>query len=154
DHIDEAAAVISEHPGVSHNYKRNHDYNLWYTVAVPPGASLDEHVDVLHRESGARVTRKLPTITLYKIGVKLDMTGQTAANAKAEVLEHERPERKAEMPAPDLSDLELATIRMVQHDLANVERPFAVYAEKISADLSREVTEDDVLEVLRSLKER
>jgi DNA-binding Lrp family transcriptional regulator len=154
DHIDEAAAVISKHPGVSHNYKRNHDYNLWYTVAVPPGDSLDEHIDVLHRESGSLVTRTLPTIKLYKIGVKLDMTGQTAADAKVEVLEHERPERKAEMPAPDLSDLELATIRVVQHDLANVERPFAVYAEQIGALQNRDVTESDVLEVLRSLKER
>ena len=104
DRIDEAAAVISEHPGVSHNYKRNHAYNLWYTIAVPPGESLDDHVDVLHRESGALVTRKLPTLKLYKIGVKLDMTGQTAADAKAEVLEHERPERSADMAAPDLSD--------------------------------------------------
>jgi len=150
EHIDEAAAVISEHPGVSHNYKRNHDYNLWYTVAVPPGDSLQEHIDVLHRESGSRVTRTLPTLRLYKIGVKLDMTGQTAADAKVEVLEHERPERKAEMPAPDLSPLELATIRVVQHDLANVERPFAVYAEQIGGG----ATEDDVLAVLRSLKER
>src|SRR5215468_10742105 len=31
--VDEAAAVISEHPGVSHNYKRNHAFNLWYTIA-------------------------------------------------------------------------------------------------------------------------
>ena len=54
DHIDEAAAIVSEHPGVSHNYKRNHAYNLWYTVAVPPGESLDAHIDVLHRDSGAQ----------------------------------------------------------------------------------------------------
>ena len=106
DRIDEAAAIVSRHPGVSHNYKRNHAYNLWYTLAVPPGEDFDEHLDVLHRESGALVTRKLPTLKLYKIGVKLDMTGKTAANAKTEVLEHERPERKAEMPAPELSDLE------------------------------------------------
>jgi DNA-binding Lrp family transcriptional regulator len=150
DRIDEAAAAVSDHPGVSHNYKRNHAYNLWYTVAVPPGEKLDEHVDALHNESGARVTRKLPTITLYKIGVKLDMTGKTAADAKAEVLEHERPERKAEMPVPDLSELELATIRVVQHDLPTVERPFAAYGEQIGDG----VTEDDVLAVLRSFKER
>ncbi len=150
DAIDDAAACISAHPGVSHNYKRNHEYNLWYTVAVPPGESLEAHVDVLHRESGARVTRKLPTLKLYKIGVKLDMTGQTAANAKAEVLEHERPERKAEMPAPVLSDLEVATIRVVQHDLPTVERPFAEYAQQIGADVS----EDDVLATLQSFKER
>ncbi len=96
------------------------------------------------------MTRKLPTLTLYKIGVKLDMTGKTAANAKAEVLEHERPERKADMPAPDLSDLEVATIRVVQHDLPIVEHPFAAYGEQIGEG----VTEDDVLAMLRSFKER
>ena len=155
ERIDDAAAVISDHPGVSHNYKRNHAYNLWYTVAVPPGASLDEHVDVLHRESGALVTRKLPTLKLFKIGVKLDMTGKTAADAKADVLEHERPERRAEMPAPDLDELDIATIRVVQHDLPTVERPFAAYADRIGADhTGATVTEDDVLARLRSFKER
>ncbi|MGZ4678489.1 MAG: siroheme decarboxylase subunit alpha, partial [Acidimicrobiia bacterium] len=37
ERIDQAAAIINEHPGVSHNDKRNHAYNLWYTLAVPPG---------------------------------------------------------------------------------------------------------------------
>jgi siroheme decarboxylase len=148
DRIDEAAAVISAHPGVSHNYKRNHAYNLWYTIAVPPGESLEEHVDVLHRESGALVTRRLPTLKLYKIGVKLDMTGKTAADAKADVLEHERPERREHMDAPVLSDLEVAAIRIVQEDLPLVERPFAAQAELIGC------TEDEVLEMLQSFKER
>jgi siroheme decarboxylase len=148
DRVDEAAAVISEHPGVSHNYKRNHDYNLWYTLAVPPGEDFDAHLDVLHRDSGSLVTRKLPTLQLYKIGVKLDMTGQTAADAKSEVLEHEKPERKADMPAPDLSPLEVNAIRVVQEDLANVERPFAVYGEQLGVD------EGTVLQLLQSFKER
>src|SRR5690349_17119119 len=134
DRIDDAAAVINAHPGVSHNYKRNHDYNLWYTLAVPPGEDFDAHLDVLHRDSGSLVTRKLPTLKLYKIGVKLDMTGNTAADAKAEVLEHERPERKAEMPAPDLSTLETNAIRVVQEDLANTERPFAEYGAQLDVD--------------------
>jgi DNA-binding Lrp family transcriptional regulator len=148
DRVDEAAEIIGRHPGVSHNYKRNHAYNLWYTIAVPPGTSLDEHIDVLHRESGALLTRKLPTLKLYKIGVKLDMTGKTAANAKTEVLEHERPERKAEMPAPELSDLELAVIRVVQDDLPNVERPFAEQAARLGVD------ESVLIDTIRSLKDR
>ena len=148
DRIDEAADVISAHPGVSHNYKRNHAYNLWYTVAVPPGDSLEEHVDVLHRESGARITRRLPTLKLYKIGVKLDMTGKTAADAKAVVLEHEKPERREHMDAPELSDLEVATIRLVQEDLPLTERPFAAQAGEIGC------SEDDVLAMLASFKER
>jgi DNA-binding Lrp family transcriptional regulator len=146
--IDEAADVINAHPGVSHNYKRNHRYNLWYTIAVPPGDSLEDHVNALHEESGAWVTRRLPTLTLYKIGVKLDMTGNTAADAKAEVLEHERPERREIMDAPDLSDLEVAAISIVQEDLPLVERPFAAYGELIGCD------EATVLELLASFKER
>jgi len=148
DRVDEAAAVINDHPGVSHNYKRNHDYNLWYTIAVPPGDSLDDHIDELHRTSGSLVTRKLPTLKLYKIGVKLDMTGQTAADAKVEVLEHERPERKEFMAAPDLTELEVAAIRLVQDDLANVERPFAVLGEQLG------ISEGDVLALIASFKER
>jgi DNA-binding Lrp family transcriptional regulator len=146
--VDEAAEVISAHPGVSHNYKRNHAYNLWYTIAVPPGDALEDHVDVLHAESGALVTRRLPTLKLYKIGVKLDMTGNTAADAKAAVLEHERPERREHMDAPDLSDLEIAAIRVVQDDLPLVERPFAAYGDMIGCD------EQTVLDLLRSFKQR
>jgi len=148
DRIDEAAAVVSDHPGVSHNYKRNHPFNLWYTIAVPPGDSLEAHVDVLHDTSGALLTRRLPTLKLYKIGVKLDMTGTTKADAKADVLEHERPERREHMEAPDLSPLEIAAIRIVQEDLPLVERPFAAQAEAIGC------SEDEVLELLRSFKER
>lgn len=131
DRVDEAAEVINRHPGVSHNYKRNHEYNLWYTLAVPPGEDFDAHLDVLHRESGAIVTRKLPTITLYKIGVKLDMTGATAADAKAEVLAHEKPERRPDMLAPVLSDLEVRAIQLAQEDLPLVPHPFAVQAEQL-----------------------
>jgi DNA-binding Lrp family transcriptional regulator len=148
EQIDAAAEAINAHPGVSHNYKRNHDYNLWYTLAVPPGEDFDAHLDVLHQASGATVTRKLPTLKLYKIGVKLDMTGETAADAKAAVLEHERPERKAEMPAPDLSPIEVATIQLCQEDLPLEPRPFAVQAERLG------ITEDELLAILSSFTER
>jgi siroheme decarboxylase len=148
DRIDEAASVISAHPGVSHNYKRNHDYNLWYTIAVPPGENLDEHLDVLHEDSGASVTRKLPTLKLYKIGVKLDMTGETAADARAEVADHERPERKEHMDAPELSELEIATIRVVQDDLPLVEQPFAAQAATLG------IHEDQLLGLLGSFLDR
>lgn len=148
DRIDEAAAVISAHPGVSHNYKRNHAFNLWYTVAVPPGDSLEEHVNALHLSSGATVTRRLPTLRLYKIGVKLDMTGKTATDARADVLEHERPERREHMEAPELSDLEIAAIRLVQEDLPLVERPFAAQAEEIGC------SESELLAMLESFRER
>ena len=148
EHIDAAAAVINQHPGVSHNYKRNHAYNLWYTLAVPPGEDFDAHLDELHRASGATVTRKLPTLKLYKIGVKLDMTGKTAADAKTEVLDHEKPERRPDMEAPVLSDREIDAIRIAQEDLPLVPRPFAAQAERIG------MTEDELLAILHSFIDR
>ena len=148
DHVDESAESLNDHPGISHNYKRNHAYNLWYTVAVPPGEDFDAHLDVLHKRSGATVTRRLPTLKLYKIGVKLDMTGNTAANAKAEVLDHERPERHANMVAPDLTDLQRNTIRVVQDDLALTEQPFDSYGEQLG------ISGSEVLSMLAHFKER
>jgi DNA-binding Lrp family transcriptional regulator len=133
---------------VSHNYKRNHAYNLWYTLAVPPGEDIDEHLDVLHRESGTLVTRKLPTLQLYKIGVKLDMTGGTAADARTEVLEHERPERREHMDAPELDPIEVAAISIAQEDLPHDPRPFAVIGAKLG------VSEDRVIEILESFRSR
>ena len=59
------------------------------------------------------------------------MTGQTAADAKVAVAEHERPERREHMPAPTLSDLEVAVIRVVQEDLPLVERPFVAQGEQL-----------------------
>ena len=53
DRIDEAADAVSAHPGVSHNYKRNHEYNLWYTIAVPPGESTRRP----HRRAASRDRR-------------------------------------------------------------------------------------------------
>jgi DNA-binding Lrp family transcriptional regulator len=133
---------------VSHNYKRNHAYNLWYTLAVPPGDDFDAHLDALHRESGATVTRKLPTLQLYKIGVKLDMTGKTAANAKATVLAHETPDRRPDMVAPQLTDEQVQMMQLLQEDLPVVVEPFAAFGEQIGRSGA------DVLAALDEFKER
>src|SRR5215203_5614701 len=82
--LGEGAKAINSHPGVSHNYERNNEFNPWYTVAVPPDSrlGLEGTVEVLHRISGAQKTRILPTLKLFKIGVTLDMN--TGATAKKE----------------------------------------------------------------------
>jgi DNA-binding Lrp family transcriptional regulator len=47
--LEHAARAISQNPGVSHNYERDHAFNLWYTLAVPPGVDIAATVDSLHR---------------------------------------------------------------------------------------------------------
>jgi DNA-binding Lrp family transcriptional regulator len=132
--LDEAAAVVSAHPGVSHNYKRNHAFNLWFTIAVPAGSDLQWTVDRLHQMAGAESTRILPTLRLFKIGVQLDMEGSTGAQrAEAPYSDSRRPKAGRD----GLTPLHIAAIRELQEDLPLVPEPYAPMAERIGIPESR-----------------
>ena len=73
DKLEYVANQINRHPGVSHNYERDHQFNLWFTLAVPPGSDLKEELKKFDVLKGIKKVRMLPTLQLFKIGVKLDM---------------------------------------------------------------------------------
>ena len=54
--------MINEHPGVSHNYLRNHEFNIWFTIATEPDSplGLDRTLEVLGELAGAESIRQLP----------------------------------------------------------------------------------------------
>ncbi len=121
DQLDEGAALVSQHPGVSHNYRRNHDFNLWYTIAVPPESDLEAHVQRLHELSGAKLTRLMPTLHLYKIGVEFDMTGKEAWNAKS-LPQYTSAQRNIGYA---VSDTDKRFVVEFQKDLPVTEEPYA-----------------------------
>jgi DNA-binding Lrp family transcriptional regulator len=128
--IDEAAEVINAHPGVSHNYKRNHAYNLWYTVAVPPDSKLglENTIQLLHEKSGAIQTRMMPTLKLYKIGVKLNLGGDDiAGRTEAPRFTEEDRQAAAEFK---VTDEDKRMIRVLQQDLPLEERPYDKWAQQ------------------------
>jgi DNA-binding Lrp family transcriptional regulator len=122
ERVDEAAAIISAHPGVSHNYLRNHEFNLWYTIAIAPTSrlGLQQTVDLLHRESGSLSTRALPTLKLHKIGVRFDVEGETRPDDQAAPAYSE----KNRSATRALSAGEIAFVRALQRDLAVTPTPF------------------------------
>jgi siroheme decarboxylase len=61
------AARVSAHPGVSHNYARTHHYNLWFTLAVPPGHDVEDEARHLADESAVADWLYLPALRVYKI---------------------------------------------------------------------------------------
>lgn len=130
-HVDVAAAVINRHPGVSHNYLRNHDYNLWYTIAVPPTSplGLDGTVAALHRLSGAEATRLLPTVKLFKIGVRFDMGEESAPAATTGTNKFFSEDDRGEARA--LTAVEREFVRLMQKDLPIVADPFAEVADEL-----------------------
>ncbi len=125
--VDEAAEVINQHPGVSHNYKRNDPFNIWFTVAVPPTDSLEQVVNMLHTLAKAEQTIILPTLRLYKIGVKLDLTGkEESLESQGDIYD----EKRRMMTKPPLTESDIRFIRVMQEDLPMLEMPFGVWAEQ------------------------
>jgi siroheme decarboxylase len=127
--LNAAAKAINSHPGVSHNYERNNEFNLWYTVAVPPDSrlGLEGTVEVLHKISGAEKTRTLPTLKLFKIGVTLDM--REGATAKKEAPQYGETDRQS--ADRNISEDDKAAIRALQEDVPLTPRPFDLWGRQV-----------------------
>jgi DNA-binding Lrp family transcriptional regulator len=140
-----AAQIINSHPGVSHNYLRNHDFNLWFTIATEPGSKLglEGTLEVLQRLTGAESVRQLPTLKLFKIRMDLEMEGDTKVLASAAV-----SEEPAETEAQPYDGLDVAVIRALQGDMPVVPEPYAPAAEEL------EMPQDRLLGHLRGMQER
>ena len=94
---DMAAAVFSAHPGVTHNYEREHDFNLWFTLTVGPDSriGLERSVELLGELAGVESIRPMPALRFFKIGVDLDVKGGRDPAAKAARKVPQRPAPRA-----------------------------------------------------------
>ncbi len=138
--IENAAEVINAHPGVSHNYLRNHDYNIWFTMAVAPDTALglEKTIDILKENSGAEDAIILPTLKMFKIKVQMDTTGKRAKKEKV---------HKAAHKEIDLTPEHIEVIKALQKDIDIVEEPFADITEALG------ITHERLFEIATELKE-
>jgi siroheme decarboxylase len=118
--LDFVANEVNEHTGVSHNYERNHEYNMWFTLAVPPGSDLKTHLHKLAALPGVTKYRLLPTLKLYKIGVRLDMVNED--HQKPIPKDSGRPNSSRKI---DISPRDKDFIRQLQKDLKIISEPFS-----------------------------
>jgi DNA-binding Lrp family transcriptional regulator len=128
------AQIINSHPGVSHNYLRNHEFNLWFTIATEPASKLglEGTLEVLERLTGAESVRQLPTLTLFKINMDLEMVGDTDALATAAIAAPPR-----ELDPIELSDFDVAVIRELQGDMPVIPEPYQPAADALGVPVDR-----------------
>jgi DNA-binding Lrp family transcriptional regulator len=141
-----AAEIINSHPGVSHNYLRTHEFNLWFTIATPPDSELglDGTLEVLQRLTGAESIRELPTLRLFKINMNLEMEAGTEALA-APVGEAVEPR---ELVAQPYDDRDIAVVRALQGPMEAVERPYDEAASEVG------MSTEELLGHLRGMVDR
>jgi len=145
EHPWRAAKIVNSHPGVSHNYLRNHEFNMWFTLAVEEGSQLGLQgtLDVLQDLTGAESIRQLPTLKLFKIRMDLEMSGDTDTLAKRGVAEE-----PVDLEAQDYDDFDRAVIRATQGNLPVVSEPWVGAAEELG------ISVDELLAHLEAMKER
>jgi siroheme decarboxylase len=126
DRLDYVANEVNKHPGVSHNYERNHEFNMWFTLAVPPYGDLKTDLDRMASLDGVIKYRLLPTLKLYKIGVRLDMVNEDPENPKpTDKIKNLNPKKF------ELTDHDKDFIRELQKDLKIIPEPFKALAENL-----------------------
>ena len=133
DQLEHVASQINRHPGVSHNYERDHQFNLWFTLAVPPGADLNDELEKFNVLKGIKKVRMLPTLQLFKIGVKLDLVDDKKHDIAPT---EEKKEIKNIKFEPTEEDKDF--IRELQKDMEIIDEPFVKAAENLG------ITEDEV----------
>lgn len=119
DKLEQVANMVNSHPGVSHNYERNHEYNLWFTLAVPPSGDMKRDLEHMASQVGVIKYRVLPTLKLYKIGVKLDVLNQDPSNPQP--TEELKTVSQVKFTA---TDLDKRFIRVLQQDIETTSEPF------------------------------
>jgi DNA-binding Lrp family transcriptional regulator len=139
------AKIVNSHPGVSHNYLRNHEFNMWFTIAVEEDSKLGLQgtLDLLQELTGAESIRQLPTLELFKIRMDLEMDGDTKSlTSQGEISAPSSGERV------DYDEFDREVVRATQGDLPVVPEPYAEAAAELG------ITQERLLEHLAGMRER
>ncbi|MDT8998044.1 Lrp/AsnC family transcriptional regulator [Paucibacter sp. APW11] len=118
-----AAARVSAHPGVNHNYEREHAYNLWFVMTGVDAEAVERGVQALEQQSGLHVLR-LPMQRAYRINLGFDLR---SAGAVA----HDAGEGRTRNVVRPVCAEDRGLAALLEQGLPLRERPYAVWAEAL-----------------------
>ena len=146
ERVDEVAGIISEYIGVTHNYLREHHYNIWFTITARSQQELQRIMAEIREKSGIQDLIDLPTIRMFKIRVHFSMSDE-GKNSGLKTQDSSQ-KKVAARPAHEISELEKSIVRELQGDLPLVQRPFEPIADKLG------IEENDLVAKLREMNDQ
>ncbi len=75
ERLDQVAGTVTGLHGVTHNYRREHVYNLWFTLTAESESRIEAILADLRSSTGIDAFFSLPALVVYKIRVNFDLTG-------------------------------------------------------------------------------
>ncbi|MBW2449327.1 MAG: AsnC family transcriptional regulator [Deltaproteobacteria bacterium] len=73
DKIDRFARVVNRYPGVTHNYRRDNKYNIWFTFIAQSMDEIYNNLKKISQETGVKRILNLPATKMYKIKAQFDL---------------------------------------------------------------------------------
>jgi len=144
DKINDFVADVNTLPGVSHNYGRQHEFNIWFTLTMESMEKINQTVAHLRTKYHLDKIYNLPALKLYKIKVNFTPGRQLDAPPDFdENNESEQPplEITSSTPPDDLSARQIDLIRQLQQDLPVIREPFHQIANTINENPNTVLTQ-------------
>jgi len=131
DRLDEVAAEVTKLAGVTHNYRREHGYNLWFTLTAESQQRLDEILENLRQRTATPELHSMPALRVYKIRVDFQFEkspSPSVAGAVSHSRSFDTPHEPSDAP---LSEQQKQLVRLLQDDLRISHKPFDELADQV-----------------------
>lgn len=73
ERIEDFVRVVNSYPGVTHNYLRKHDYNVWFTFIAPSMSYIQNALKEISGKTGVKEIYSLPAVRMFKIKVDFEV---------------------------------------------------------------------------------
>ncbi|ELZ33310.1 ArsR family transcriptional regulator [Halogeometricum pallidum JCM 14848] len=150
DRFAEVAAIINDHRQVNHNYRRDHEWNMWFVVTAASREKRDEILADIEARTGLEVLN-LPMLTDYYIDLEFPVVNDDRFARESLAATEVNATRISEEAAGGLSDLEAALLVEIQDGFPLTATPYRDVAERVSASAGVDASVEDVLAAVRRL---
>lgn len=73
DKINAFVEMVNANKGVTHNYRRNHDYNIWFTVSAPSAEELEAFLRDVKDKTGVTDILDMRAVRIFKIDATFEV---------------------------------------------------------------------------------
>lgn len=135
DQIERLSEFIKPITEITHNYQRDHAYNVWFTVIAASESRMDQVIQSVRGFLNGAEVYSLPASRKYKVNVFFSMTGHAGGPHSEPMSDADASDTVQELPV--LREAEKAMIRLLQESLPSGTRPFRTFAERLGMEESQ-----------------
>ena len=144
DRFEAVAEIINGYEQVNHNYRRSHEWNMWFVVTAASRETRDRILAEIEERTGLEVLN-LPMLTDYYIDLEFPVVNEDRFARESLDSTEVNATRISETATADLSDLDKRLLVEIQSGFPLTATPYRDVAEAIDAPVA------DVLEAVERL---